>query len=275
MAVFERDYMRPRKPGLRLPETWTWRLIILCCVVWFVQMAARFWFHTPIDTWFGLSAAGLAKGKLWTVLTYAFLHGGFGHLLWNGFGIWVFGGILERAMPRADYVRLTVWAAVAGGLGYLLGDLVMGTGGYVIGASGILSTYLALAALRFPRTPIRLMLFPFFSFPLWVLAVVVFAGDILGAGSRGATEIAYWAHIGGAAYGVVVFRYGVLPRWSLPRLRLRGGGDGLPRPTRAAKKEEADRERVDALLDKINRDGIGALTDAERRFLNDASRRYH
>jgi membrane associated rhomboid family serine protease len=281
MAVFDRDYMRPRRPGLRPPQTWVWRLILICAVVWFVQMACRHWFATPIDAWFGLSLKGLGRGRVWGLFTYAFLHDGFGHLFWNGFGIWIFGSMLERSMPRDEFVRLTVWAAIAGGVGYLLGDVVMGSGGYVIGASGFLSAYLALAALRFPKTPIRLMFLPFFSFPLWVLAVVYFGFDVLGAFSRSGSGIAYWAHLGGAAYGAAVFRFGVFPRWSLPRIRLKSGDDGgngspKPRkPTHAEKRSRAERERVDALLDKINREGIGSLSDKERAFLNDASKRYH
>ena len=277
MAVFDRDYMRSEKPGLRLPHTWVWRLILLCGVVWFVQMALLHWARIDVDPWFGLSLDGLATGKLWTVLTYAFLHADFGHLLWNGFGLWVFGGMLERSMSRTEFARLTFWSAIAGGVGYLLGEVLMGSGhGYVIGASGILSGYLALAALRYPKTPIRLLFLPFFSFPLWLLAVVFFAGDILGAGSPGGSNVAYWAHLGGAAYGLAAFRFGVFPRWSLPRLRI-ASADGAARPatpTRAEKKTDAERARVDALLDKINRDGIGSLSDSERKFLNDASKRY-
>jgi len=275
MAVFDRDYMRPERRGLRLPETWTWRLILILAVVWFVQMACRHWFGHPIDTWFGLSLDGLLHGKVWSLLSYAFLHAGFGHLFWNAFGLWIFGGMLERSMPREDYVRLTFWAALAGGLGYLLGDVLMGTGGYVIGASGILSGYLALAALRFPRMPIRLLFLPFFAFPLWVLAVVYFAFDLLGAFSQSTSGVAYWAHLGGAGYGVLAWRLGVVPRLALPRIRLRSAAADAPRkPTREETRTQAERERVDALLEKIHREGIGALTDAERTFLNEASKRY-
>ena len=46
------------------------------------------------------------------------------------------------------------------------------------------------------------------------------------------------------------------------------------KPTRAEKRSDAERARVDELLDKISRDGIGSLSDTERNFLNDASKRY-
>ena len=278
MAVFERDYMRSRGATLHLPQAWTLRLIVLCAVVWFVQMACRHWFRTPVESWFGLSLHGVQGLRLWTPVTYALLHAGFGHLLWNCVGIWIFGGMLERALRGGDFVRMTLWAAPAGAAGYLVGDVVMGGGGYVIGASGIVSAYLALAALSFPRAPLGLLLLPSLHIPLWSVAVVFFAVDVLGAFSSGSTGIAYWAHLGGAAYGAVVFRCGVVPRWRVPRIRF-GAGRAAGRtppspPTRRATHDDGERERVDALLAKISRGGIAALTDAEREFLNEASRRY-
>ena len=42
---------------------------------------------------------------------------------------------------------------------------------------------------------------------------------------------------------------------------------------RESQREEADRARVDAILDKVSREGIGSLTPEEKRVLDEASRR--
>ena len=114
----------------------------------------------------------------------------------------------------------------------------------------------------------------FFVFPvkLWVLAVIVVLIDVIGLLSTQG-DVAHAAHLGGALYGYLYFRYGS---------RVRGVFDAIDRHAdkRAAQNElkrrgqEAElRLEVDRILDKINRDGESALTDEERRFLKEASRK--
>jgi hypothetical protein len=42
---------------------------------------------------------------------------------------------------------------------------------------------------------------------------------------------------------------------------------------REAERDQAERAKVDAVLDKVTREGIGSLSAAEKKILDDASRR--
>ena len=47
--------------------------------------------------WFGLQPLAVTSGlQVWRLVTYLFLHGGFFHLIFNLFALWMFGADLER-----------------------------------------------------------------------------------------------------------------------------------------------------------------------------------
>ncbi|MFH1239289.1 MAG: rhomboid family intramembrane serine protease, partial [bacterium] len=70
-------------------------LIIINVVVFFLQFI--FDSHLGFTRLFGLVPAEfLGKFRLWQVFTYMFLHGGFFHLGFNMFALWMFGLDIER-----------------------------------------------------------------------------------------------------------------------------------------------------------------------------------
>jgi len=267
MGVADRQYMQRARPPGGFGHSTVGRLLILCAVAFLLQLALRSALPS-VAGWFVLSRDALGHGQLWTLFTYALLHADFQHLFWNGVGIWIFGSLLEGAMPPRDFVRFTFFAAVFSGVAF-----VVTSGGAVIGVSGVVSAYVVGAALRFPKTPFRFLLLPI-SIPLWLVTVGYLASDLAGAG-QGTGGVAHFAHLGGALYGLVCWKFGVLPSFTLPSLRLGGGGSGAKtKQASQPRRSDAERERVDTLLDKIGREGITSLTDAERAFLNEASKRY-
>jgi membrane associated rhomboid family serine protease len=140
-------------------------------------------------------------------LTANFLHGGWMHLIFNMWFLWLAGTILED-----------VWGRVAFPIFYLVGGVValLVQGAIypnsiipVLGASGAIAALIGAFLVRFPKTKIQLgMLWwvRFYKFstpayillPLW-LVIQLFWGMLTGAGGG----VAYWAHIGGFAFGVV------------------------------------------------------------------------
>jgi len=267
MGVADRPYMQAPRPAGGFAHTTVGRLLIACIVVFFVQMALGR-SSTIVDRWFVLSGDALASWKIWTLVTYALLHADIQHLFWNGVGLWVFGTLLEGAMVPREFARFTVFAAIFSGLAF-----VMTSGGAVIGVSGVVSAYVVGAALRFPRRGFQLLFLPF-TIPLWVIAAGYIVGDLTGAGRAGG-GVAHFAHLGGALYAVVCWKFGVVPSFKLPR-RAAKGGSSTPgyKPAEPLQRSDVESKRVDALLEKISRDGIASLSDDERTFLNEASRRY-
>ncbi len=267
MGLRDRDYMRRAPEGAWSATSWTARIVVVLVVAWLAERGLDAFGGVDAARWLALSRDALLHGRVWTLVTYAVVHQGIQHLVWNCFGIWVFGGLAEGLLPPREYARMAVWSAVAAGVGHLAaGPVFGGVAPSVVGASGVLMAFVVFAALRQPRFPIGLFLLPV-SVPLWLLAVLYVAGDLWGVGVP-RDGIAHGAHLGGAAYGVLVHFAGVWPR--LPTFGRRRAAQ------RAAPSDapHAERARVDALLEKIARDGIGALSAEERRFLETASKRY-
>ena len=72
-------------------------LVIGCALTFFLQLGPG----REMIYFFGLTPfLILTKLFLWQFVTYLFLHGGFWHLFWNMFALWMFGCELERLLGR-------------------------------------------------------------------------------------------------------------------------------------------------------------------------------
>jgi hypothetical protein len=142
----------------------------------------------------------------------------------------------------------------------------------MLGASGGISAVLILFAMNFPHQTVLFMFF--IPMKMWVLAVILVVADSLGF-VRGWSNTAFAAHLGGAAFGFLYYRWGGrLENW-LP------SGNFVKRfkpgpKLRVHDPDEADdmEHRVNQILKKINDHGEASLTWRERRFMQKASREY-
>src|SRR5688572_11670421 len=72
----------------------------------------------------------------WQIITYAFLHGGMAHLLFNMFGVFMFGSDLERVWGPRRFLAFYLVSAVAAAVTQLLVAVASGASAPTIGASG-------------------------------------------------------------------------------------------------------------------------------------------
>lgn len=282
----------------------TWFLGILVGV-FILQNIASLWFGSRAFIEYGaLSGTGLKQGHIWTIFSHTLLHGGIGHLLINGLGLFFFGRELESTLGSSRFLRLLLASALGGGLVWL--GIHFQRPGTVIGASGILMGLLAVYACLYPRRPIQLLLFfvlPVRVQPIWL--VLVLGGiDLLGLlfrelpGQGSLYGVAHSAHLGGLAAGWLFYQV-VLARgstWSpesapaieppswlrrrdtrpAPSYTVNEGGATSAAPIRpagapaTATSRDALRADVDRILDKINQHGFGSLTADEKRVLDQA-----
>ena len=164
--------------------------------------------------WFALwpSVGGAWSGSSmlapWQWLSYAFLHGGLMHLAFNMFGLWMFGGALERAWG-ARRTALAFFASVFfGAAAQMAAAALSGSGGApVVGASaGVFGLMLAYA-LKFPENRIMLLIPPI-PLPARVF-VLLYAIVELALGISGTQAgVAHFAHLGGLVGGWLVYRFG-------------------------------------------------------------------
>lgn len=264
MGVADRSYMRGRgPPPIALGTSWTLRHFVLVVAVFFVAKAGEGSSWWPGSRWLLLSWDVFSRGRVWTIVTSALLHEELYHVLFNLIGLWYFGKLVEETLGSARYVAFFWLAAVLSHVPFLVAGAVTHDPTPTLGASGIVMAMLVFAAFRYPRMP-----WAFWGLPLllWQLAALYAIVDVYGA-LRGGGPIDHWTHLGGAAFGWSVHRFGLLPNFRLPRR--------APAPREPGPFAEGNaRADIDRLLDKIAADGIGSLSQDEREFLKRNSGRY-
>lgn len=209
-------------------------------------------------------------GEVWQVVTYMFLHSTDGpwHILFNMLALWMFGRELEMVWGSNEFLKYYLICGVGGGLTFLFFSE-----GVVIGASAAVFGILMAYGMTFPDQIIMMSLL----FPIKAKYMVIIYGVItfMSIARPGHDGVAHLAHLGGMVFGFAYLKWEWL-RWRLPRLRrpsrmtivrtVRPGPAEQPR-----KKEEDLREKVDAILDKINAVGYDQLTAEEKETLLEAS----
>jgi membrane associated rhomboid family serine protease len=142
----------------------------------------------------------------WQVVTYAFVHAGLPHLLFNMFGVYMFGSDLERVWGPRRYLGYYLTCALSAAATQM--GVASLTRSYypTVGASGAVFGLLLAYAMMFPRRTI-MPLFP--PIPMRAPVFVAVYGVlelVLGVtGTR--AGIAHFAHLGGLAGGLLFMRF--------------------------------------------------------------------
>ncbi|MDX1681719.1 MAG: rhomboid family intramembrane serine protease [Phycisphaeraceae bacterium] len=229
-----------------------------------------YWGHFSIET-------TLYGGQVWRLLTYQFLHGGFGHLLFNMIALFFFGPLMEQWWGRRRFLIFYLLCGTAGAFFYtalfFVPDLLNATARTpMVGASGSIFGILIGCALCYPNQRVMLLIPPV-PMKMRTLALVIlgiaFFSIVMGARNAGGEA----AHLGGAAMGFLLIRYPQVVRW------LADLGPGSLDAAREArdrhreKKEATNQQEVDRILAKVKKEGLGSLTPREKRTLQEATDR--
>lgn len=276
--LYDRKYMRRPlfQDGLCLAD----KLIILLLVSFvFQSLLTLFGFENSFINFVSLSRDGLGSGYLWTLISYSILHEGPLHLVFNLLGIHFIGRAVNRDVQSSDFVWLSAISAILGGIFWLL--LNSGASS-LIGASAVVSGYLAYFCLQRPNEPINFLLF--FVLPLSLKPKVILYG-VVGLEIYGlifselshAGGIAHSAHLGGISAGFAFFML-QKNNFSFPAVRFRAKANSNFTKKKNYKpdfrvnlsNDQHIHEEVDRILDKINANGFGSLTNSEKQLLDKA-----
>jgi membrane associated rhomboid family serine protease len=161
---------------------------------------------------FALWPVGSGAFMPWQVLSYAFLHGSVSHLVFNMFGLWMFGAELERVWGPRRLLIFYFASVLCAALLQLLVAAWSGSGSPTIGASGGLFGLLAGFAMLFPHRRI-VPLIPPIPMPAWLFVVLYGLVELVLGVTGSLSGIAHFAHLGGIAGGWLTLRYwrGQLP----------------------------------------------------------------
>lgn len=163
----------------------------------------------------------------WQPLTHMFMHGGFWHLFFNMYTLWIFGTVLERVWGTrkflvfyfvtgigaalvhtgVEWLQMQHWLGLAAEGSYAaqvsIHSLKMTP---TVGASGAIYGVLMGYAMLYPDSILTLILPPISLKAKWF--VLIFAGIELLTGVTGTGgSIAHFAHLGGLIFGFLLIWY--------------------------------------------------------------------
>lgn len=286
----DRPYMREPeyRPSTLKPLFW---LIGSIVGVFIVQSLIENWFgvnnYLRFYALFSLSSDGVANGYIWNFLTYSFLHGGLFHLLINGLMLFWLGKTLIQMLGVQRFFTLYGLAVLLGGVTWFMVNFWQTRPVAVVGASGGVMGLLVAFAMHFPNQPIQILLF--FVIPVRItpknLVLILLAVDVAGllfnelAPFGAGVPIAHSAHLGGMLGGWVFVKFILNKDFTFTASDVKPPRWFTSKKTRKAKtgkfrinftnRNELQQE-VDRILDKINRQGFGSLTEEERSTLDKA-----
>jgi membrane associated rhomboid family serine protease len=227
---------------------------------------------------------GLTLVRPWTVLTYMFAHGGFMHLLFNMIGLFFFGPLLEDRWGSAEFIKFYLFCGI-GGAAF---SFLFAFHNPVVGASAAVYGIMLAFALNWPNMPIYI--WGILPIPAKYLVGVLVVMSLMSAFGGAGGNVAHFAHLGGFAFCLIYLKLWGVGQWSpvgirkwLQRRKMKvveGEADKRreEQQRRERKQEMQEESRVldelDRVLEKISTEGMSSLTPAERRLLDEVSRKY-
>ncbi|MHB1686037.1 MAG: rhomboid family intramembrane serine protease [Ignavibacteriaceae bacterium] len=231
----------------------------------------------------------------WQLITYQFMHGGFAHIFFNMFALWMFGVEVENFWSSKKFLYFYLLCGVVAGifqlyLPPLFGEALAPT----IGASGAIFGVLVAFAMLFPDRYIFLYFFIPIKAKYLIPLLIIMEFWLVNSASG---NIAHLAHLGGALAGFVYILLDKRSGVSLQNIfRKSPSGStnifnsfrGSSNPFRKNDSNVQDarysdvgnednmpvtQKDIDAILDKISQSGYQNLTDREKKILFEASKK--
>jgi membrane associated rhomboid family serine protease len=245
----------------------------------FIFKSVLSWFELPSDI-------SNAIVKPWTIITYAFLHYDFLHILFNMLWLYVIGRMFLNLFSPKMALNIYFLGAISGGflfvLCYSIFPDVLGGKAYLVGASAAVRALLIFLCAYMPNQELR---FFTFNLKLWYVGVAIVILDVFGL--FGVNAGGNLAHLGGALLGYI---------YAKQLLKGHDIGKGFERfmdaianmfkaskkaPLKTVHKNKSkvggytkadfnkfnNQKKIDVILDKISKSGYDSLTSEEKEFL--------
>ncbi|MFM6951680.1 MAG: rhomboid family intramembrane serine protease [Bacteroidota bacterium] len=160
--------------------------------------------------------------RLWQLVTHVFCHGDIGHFIFNGIALFSFGLIVELRLGSTRFLQLFFISALGAVLFHFAAMAYSLYGEFhtlipnhlagfealqyppMLGASGAVYGVMVAFAVLYPN---ETLLFLFIPYPIkakYLVPIMVGLDIVLGLGSFSGDNVAHFAHIGGAATGLLM-----------------------------------------------------------------------
>ena len=203
--------------------------------------------------------------EFYQLITAGFLHSDFWHILFNMYGLYLFGSLVIPHLGGRNFVFLHLAGILCGNLLFLATNWHSATS--LVGASGAVCAVMMAAAMLEPDRRFMLLFMPFSPIKTSTLVICYTILEVLTMFSGANTGVAHLAHLGGFVGGYVLIRvlFHGNTAWD-PFRRKRVINWKTPEPGPAPHFDRGapvSRDELDALLDKISRYGINSLSPEE------------
>ena len=154
---------------------------------------------------------GVGAGDVFDIFTSMFMHGGFAHIAGNMLYLWIFGDNVEDRLGHTKYLMFYLVGGVAASLAHLFTN--PNSQIPTVGASGAIAAVLGAYLVLYPKSRIATFIPIGYFLRLTMLPAAVVLGfwfvmqlfsGVLSFGAADVGGVAFWAHVGGFAAGVVM-----------------------------------------------------------------------
>ena len=248
-------------PSFSSPNGVKFLLIVNLIIFLLVEISS---YKSEVFIFFGLSPAIIwNKYKFWQLATYLFIHGGFFHIIFNMFVLWMFGKDLEREWGKKDFL---VYYFICG-IGAGLLSAIFNYNSYIpiVGASGAIYGLLVAYGFTYPDRLVYL----YGLIPIKIKHMIIGLGLIAFFASLSASQsnVSHITHLSGMFIGLLMIYFNI--RWS--KVKLWYYSKQLKNLNMNNEKKSIQ-YNVDKILDKINTNGWDSITEEEQKYLNTASK---
>lgn len=258
---------------------------IVCFLISLVFFWPNFTGSFAYPNWLALSSdPQVFLFKPWTLLTYAFFHFDFWHLLFNMMVLNFASNLFLTFFTQKQYLGLYILSALFAGLVFALSFYFSNIYGSIVGASAAIMAILVAATTYSPLMNVRLFLFG--KVKLWHITAVILILDLvqLRSGNMGG----HISHLAGAFFGFVFIKLlqngtdlSVIISKTLDFFaNLFSKSSSTPfkkvhknynkpsqKPTSRIVTKDKTQQQIDEILDKISQSGYDCLTKEEKEFL--------
>lgn len=191
----------------------------------------------PITTLFGAFYFNSPAFRPWQIITYMFMHGGWGHILFNMFALFSFGPILESTIGPKKFFNMYFICGIGAVLLQMLvqaievhnitgaftiaqpmlessyqqyginADKLQGIYfGPLVGASGAIFGILVAFAMLYPNLELMIMFIPVPIKAKYIIPVYIVFELYSGFSQFAGDNVAHFAHLGGALIGFIMVK---------------------------------------------------------------------
>lgn len=193
-------------------------LLIINVLVWIAQLIydrgdgmLTMWLTNKI----ALYPIGDPDFKPYQIATHMFAHASYAgnaiqyhivffHILFNMFGLYMFGRILENVWGAKRFLIFYLACGAGAAIAHLAMQYIMGGNAAAVGASGAVMGIFVAFAYLFPNTQLMIIPIPVPIKAKWVALVYILIDLFGGIGQMQGDNIAHFAHLGGALTGFII-----------------------------------------------------------------------